>query len=68
MNLEQLHSAGFDRSYASESEEGYNVVRCSGCAACVINGTACHERGCPNEVREPPEAHCGAPDEEDEDD
>ena len=37
---------GFDKSYITE--EGGVRVRCSQCEACVINGLAAHEHGCPN--------------------
>lgn len=46
MTLQQLHNAGFDLS--TEVERGQYRVRCSRCEALVINGTACHETGCPN--------------------
>lgn len=49
--LEALHDQGFDLSVA-EPEEGTIKVRCSGCAALVINGVPCHERGCPNQNKE----------------
>ena len=44
--LETLENLGFDNS--SENDDGTVSVACSGCDALVINGTACHERGCPN--------------------
>ena len=40
---------GFD---LSRKIGGTIKVGCSACAALVINGTACHEAGCPNEKRE----------------
>lgn len=48
--LEAARDSGFDRSYIVK----YGKVRigCSQCEALVINGVACHERGCPNQVRE----------------
>ena len=27
-------------------------IRCSQCAACVVNGTPIHERNCPHDTRE----------------
>ncbi len=41
---------GFDNTYVS----GQDSVKpkCSECEAIVINGTACHEHGCPNAVHE----------------
>lgn len=48
MTLEELEALGFDRS-ASDGE-GAISVRCSCCAALVINGVPCHETGCPNMV------------------
>jgi hypothetical protein len=49
MTLDQLRAAGFDRS----ARHGrYNRVGCSQCAALVINGTACHETGCPHDRHE----------------
>ena len=44
-----LRARGFDRSHAVPFERGARV-RCSQCEALVINGIACHERGCPNIV------------------
>lgn len=44
-----LRARGFDRSHAVPFERGAHVA-CSQCEALVINGTACHERGCPNVV------------------
>lgn len=44
--LQNLRRAGFDLSYRSAGG-GYRV-RCSQCEALVINGVACHERGCCN--------------------
>lgn len=47
--IEDLEARGFDRcsELASESIQ----VRCSQCAALVINGVPCHEAGCPNQRR-----------------
>lgn len=55
MTLEQLHAKGFDKS-ARYGEcwnltDKYIIVDCSQCQALVINGTPCHERGCPNAAR-----------------
>ena len=52
--LQALEARGFD---ASEPFGGrWNMqsiaVRCSACDARVINGTACHETGCPHAVHE----------------
>jgi|SRR5580765_5359759 len=46
-----LERRGFDRSIDDEDDGGV-FAACSQCQAMVINGTACHERGCPNETRE----------------
>jgi len=43
--MEELVAQGFDR--CTETDGGVHV-RCSACAALVINGVACHETGCPN--------------------
>lgn len=51
MNLETLENLGFDDCCLTE-EEGTISVRCSQCEALVINGTPCHERGCPNRPAE----------------
>ena len=49
----QLQAQGFDRAYISPPREGRGVTaRCSQCEASVINGSACHETGCPNQVFE----------------
>ncbi len=47
MKLEQLIELGFDRS--EYTEDGLHVA-CSQCAALCINGTPCHEGGCPNQT------------------
>jgi NAD-dependent SIR2 family protein deacetylase len=39
---------GFDEAHVHGD---YVKVQCSQCQASVINGVACHERGCPNEKR-----------------
>lgn len=44
--LAELLERGFDQS--TPSTAGGVRVRCSQCEALVINGVACHERGCPN--------------------
>ena len=41
----KLRRAGFDKSTTSD---GYVRLGCSQCQALAINGTACHEQGCPN--------------------
>ena len=43
----KLRARGFDLTRYDRST-GYYSPRCSQCEALVINGTACHERGCPN--------------------
>lgn len=42
-----LKARGFDLTKYDRSERAYRVL-CSRCEALVINGVACHERGCPN--------------------
>ena len=42
----QLRQDGFDKSTTLDGS--YARVGCSQCEALVINGTACHEHGCPN--------------------
>jgi hypothetical protein len=44
-------SLGFDDATHVPGTRRYRI-RCSQCAALVINGIPCHERGCPNEPRE----------------
>jgi hypothetical protein len=46
-----LRKQGFDRTEYDRSTRYYRV-RCSCCQAMVINGTACHEQGCPNRGRD----------------
>jgi hypothetical protein len=41
---------GFDRTIVDRAR-GTITVSCSQCAALVINGTACHEHGCPNQKK-----------------
>ena len=50
MTTQQLQRAGFDRSEFDRSTRTWHV-QCSQCEALVINGVACHERGCPNTPR-----------------
>lgn len=56
--LERIKAQGFDRSaswgerWPGGASRDYVAVGCSQCAATVINGVACHETGCPNEVHE----------------
>jgi len=45
---QQLRCQGFDETWYDRST-GYYHVKCSQCEAVVISGTACHERGCPND-------------------
>jgi hypothetical protein len=46
----KLRARGFDKSYVYLDEDGDKSVRvkCGQCEAMVIQGMACHERGCPN--------------------
>ncbi len=48
--IEQLKRQGFDLSGYDRTDKTWRV-RCSQCQASVINGVACHEKGCPNDVR-----------------
>lgn len=50
IQAEKLRKRGFDESYVHTDEDKNKSVRvkCSQCAALVLNGVACHERGCPN--------------------
>lgn len=50
MSLDQLLALGFDLS-APSSGRNYSV-RCSQCAALVINGMPAHETGCPHAMHE----------------
>lgn len=55
--LEDVLSRGFDRSEPIGRDDSGRFtkgvrVRCSQCEAAVINGIACHETRCPNELRE----------------
>ncbi len=60
MNLDHVRDVlGFDESERDETDDKYLRIRCSCCAALVINGTPCHERGCPNQARDCRE--CGNP-------
>lgn len=49
MNFDHAITLGFD---LSEPNGRYVRVRCSQCQAMCINGTPCHERGCPNAMHE----------------
>lgn len=49
MTLASLQAHGFDQS---EDDGEYCRVRCGRCEALVINGTPCHESGCPNQMHE----------------
>lgn len=46
--ISRLRSRGFDRSRTSPDSPSHVRVGCSQCQALVINGTPCHETGCPN--------------------
>lgn len=48
--LETLERNGFD--LCVPDEDGSVRLGCSQCEATGINGTACHETGCPNQVHE----------------
>lgn len=48
--LESLRQRGFDRSEYDRSQRNWRP-RCSQCEVLVINGTACHEIGCPNQAK-----------------
>ena len=47
----RLKAQGFDKSRAIPFEKGAHVG-CSQCDAKAINGVACHETGCQNQVFE----------------
>ena len=49
--VRQLKAQGFDQTYATRTP---GVIRpaCSQCQVLVINGTACHETGCPHATTE----------------
>lgn len=49
--LAVLRHRGFDRSYHIPFTKEFKVL-CSACSPTVINGTPCHERGCPNQGHE----------------
>lgn len=49
--IDSLESQGFD-TCTPGNYSGVVNVGCSQCEASVINGVACHETGCPNEVHE----------------
>jgi hypothetical protein len=49
--VQALIARGFDRSTWSLADRAHHV-RCSQCAALVINGVPAHERGCPNQTHE----------------
>jgi hypothetical protein len=53
--VQQLRAQGFDESYNIPFERAWKV-RCSQCEACTVNGIPCHERGCPNQVRDEDES------------
>ncbi len=46
--LESLETRGFDKSWITTTNEVR--VGCSQCEALAINGRACHEQRCPNQV------------------
>jgi len=45
--VSSLKARGFDLTSSVRGSDTV-YVRCSRCAALVVNGTATHERGCPN--------------------
>lgn len=49
--LNQLRQRGFDESAHVPFTKRYRI-RCSQCEANAINGVACHEAGCPNQIHE----------------
>ena len=55
--VQHLRDRGFDDSEAVPFETRWRV-RCSQCAAAVIQGLACHETGCPN-ARDYQTLRCG---------
>lgn len=50
--LQALIERGFDNCTVRDSVS--IKIRCSQCQATVINGVACHETGCPNQVKQIP--------------
>lgn len=52
MKLDELHARGFDGSAHTFGRPNLISVSCTQCQALVINGTPCHERGCPNAMHE----------------
>jgi len=52
MTLEQLIEMGFDASTMANFAQGVLKVGCYQCEASFINGTPCHEHGCPNQMNE----------------
>lgn len=44
-----LKRRGFDLS--TSHTDGSVRPKCSGCRAVCVNGTPCHEHGCPNQKR-----------------
>lgn len=48
---ELLRRQGFDRTKYNPKEKTW-TPRCSQCEVVVINNVACHEQGCPNEVKD----------------
>lgn len=53
--LAQLHKEGFDGSTINEYNSAVDVS-CSQCRSVVINGCACHESGCYNQLKSRQEA------------
>lgn len=49
--LDQLRNLGFDLSRHIPFTRTYKPA-CSCCEVLVINGTPCHETGCPNQTHE----------------
>jgi hypothetical protein len=47
LDVQRLFNDGFDSSYYTP-EDGEVTVGCTCCQAVVVNGTPCHEHGCPN--------------------
>jgi hypothetical protein len=52
LTLDDFHARGFDRSAHTFGRPNLISVACSQCQSLVVNGTATHERGCPNAMHE----------------
>jgi hypothetical protein len=56
--LQSLRDRGFDDSTVVPFRRAW-IPRCSQCEALIINGTPCHEQGCPNDAAARREAASG---------